>query len=545
MDESGETNSTFTGTESTTSASTMPGLGYLSGKAIRVVGTAVVNGVDAIFRRRGLPQQHHEVTPDRRADSRASSDHYNDSLEDISRTGTYTSSSTIPGLGYLSGTVIKGVGTVVTNQVDNILIRQRLAQLEAILGQNSCAITTDSRDRESLYNDLLELSRPVYNSSIRTRAFRLIMGRVGGMDFEDLAAAVLKWPIDESYDLLDAMVSCIQVSSSDPITPKSMYYSAGQDAYRTQLRYASWSSEEMRFTAFLLYVGLTISLSSSPAFSRLVLRVNIPYIIGKLLALRDEWSKYLLPGQFVLHALIKNLDPVEDSTSIYHLRRILNSNPTLGPIPASFFLSAPSSKEESSYISQLRDMFQETELIHKEPPLFPGTQKKIAFAWGIKSAKQRHRDKRWVIDPTIDAFLTSASEVHQDTVQTKRIIWPSLSAKRLWKISPLNTKTLHTAVHRRSTLSHRKNALIPLPFFPPPPKQKILKSSETTVAENQAEVRNREITSLMEQLNMQHKGSYRVPELRARIDQMIQESEILMEPLPVYQLPPAYELEDR
>lgn len=90
MDESGsyyETNSTFTDTESSTeSASTMPGLGYLSGKAIRVVGTAVVNGVDAIFRGRRLPQQHHEVIPDRRVTgSRASSDHYNDFLEDISR----------------------------------------------------------------------------------------------------------------------------------------------------------------------------------------------------------------------------------------------------------------------------------------------------------------------------------------------------------------------------------------------------------------------------------------------------------------------------
>ena len=53
---------------------------------------------------------------------------------------------------------------------------------------------------------------PVYSLSIRTRAFRLIMGEVGGMNSGDLAAAVVASPWSDSYDLLKAVVLCLWVA---------------------------------------------------------------------------------------------------------------------------------------------------------------------------------------------------------------------------------------------------------------------------------------------------------------------------------------------
>ena len=36
------------------------------------------------------------------------------------------------------------------------------------------------------------------------------MGQVGAMEFEDLAAAVMDWPLYETYDLLKAMILCLR-----------------------------------------------------------------------------------------------------------------------------------------------------------------------------------------------------------------------------------------------------------------------------------------------------------------------------------------------
>lgn len=71
---------------------------------------------------------------------------------------TITSSSTVPGLGSLSGKAIKRVGTAVLNRVEDILIRRRLAQAEALLGQRADTANANSV-LKSLYSDLLELSR--------------------------------------------------------------------------------------------------------------------------------------------------------------------------------------------------------------------------------------------------------------------------------------------------------------------------------------------------------------------------------------------------
>ncbi|KAF9069016.1 hypothetical protein BDP27DRAFT_1421442 [Rhodocollybia butyracea] len=79
-------------------------------------------------------------------------------------TGTFTSASTIPGLGALSGKAIKQVGIAVVNGVNAIIIQRRLAQLEATLGQKDTM--THSSDVKSLYSDLLELARTIYSLPI-------------------------------------------------------------------------------------------------------------------------------------------------------------------------------------------------------------------------------------------------------------------------------------------------------------------------------------------------------------------------------------------
>ncbi|KAE9391165.1 hypothetical protein BT96DRAFT_979948 [Gymnopus androsaceus JB14] len=86
----------------------------------------------------------------------------------------------------------------------------RLAQAEAVLGPNSHSRIPSYSHLKSVYGDILELSRPAYSLSIRTQAFRLIMGEVGGMEFEDLAAAMVNWDVSLSHDLLKAIMLCSQ-----------------------------------------------------------------------------------------------------------------------------------------------------------------------------------------------------------------------------------------------------------------------------------------------------------------------------------------------
>lgn len=78
----------------------------------------------------------------------------------LTRTGTFTSSSTIPGLGATSGKAFKRLGTALVNGVDAILIRRKIAQLETIFGQKTTK-PTESSSLKSLCCDLLELSRCV------------------------------------------------------------------------------------------------------------------------------------------------------------------------------------------------------------------------------------------------------------------------------------------------------------------------------------------------------------------------------------------------
>ncbi|KAF5376169.1 hypothetical protein D9757_009325 [Collybiopsis confluens] len=123
-------------------------------------------------------------------------------------TNTFSSSSTIPGLGALSGKVIKRVGTAVVDTLDGILIRRRMAQIELSHRQEHKAINV--KERRALYNDLLELYRPGYSLRIRSRAFSLIMEKIPGAAVQDLAIALVNRPLAESHNLLLDVLLTIQ-----------------------------------------------------------------------------------------------------------------------------------------------------------------------------------------------------------------------------------------------------------------------------------------------------------------------------------------------
>ncbi|KAF9067667.1 G-protein alpha subunit-domain-containing protein [Rhodocollybia butyracea] len=354
-------------------------------------------------------------------------------------TRTFTPTSTITGLGFLSGKAIKRVGTVIVNGIDALLIRRRLGQLEATLDQtNTTTATADPSDVQSLYSDLLELSRPVYSLSIRTRAFRVIMGKVGGMDFQDLAIAVANWPIYEAYDLLKAMILCFRNPSTTDLLNSvgdngeklKRYCNAGLDAYKACSPYKTSASPGPMSTrksnlciAFLLYLGLTSSFSKDPAFSRLLMELNIPLFITEtypnILKPKHRWSMHLLPARLLLHALIENLDPVKDTTSVAQLQKLLRGSSPAFAISPSRQLIAGSSVH--SKISQLQSVFRGREL--KKPNILllgSGDSGKTTMAKQfLKAVRGPYTDTERakyiepVIRSTLDAFsrLISAQSV--------------------------------------------------------------------------------------------------------------------------------------
>ncbi|KAF5367665.1 hypothetical protein D9757_010994 [Collybiopsis confluens] len=241
---------------------------------------------------------------------------------------TVTSSSTIPGLGALSGKVIKRLGSAVVNQFDAVLIRRRLSQIENVFRMHSDnAMGPDSV--RGLYSDILELSRPVYSLSIRTRALRLIMGRVGAMEFEDLVEAVVAWPLSESESLLRVMLKCL----SENVFPSARlmtFYVAGKEGYKSHLPYSSpdGMSRASFWIPFLSFIALASASNPDPAFSRFVMtELNMFSLVTEIypgiLEPRSRLPDLLLPARLFLRALLESLDSDTDSVQIDRLRGIL------------------------------------------------------------------------------------------------------------------------------------------------------------------------------------------------------------------------------
>ncbi|KAE9388571.1 hypothetical protein BT96DRAFT_927010, partial [Gymnopus androsaceus JB14] len=213
----------------------------------------------------------------------------------LTSTGTLT--SFIPGLGATSGTALKRVGSVVVNGVEAILIRRRISLLETIFKQNKL------RPLKADYDDLLELSRSEYEPSIRKRAFRVIMGITGGMEFESLAFAVSEWHQDLSCDLLREITLCFRLEDNpEEINPLPSSFIQRQNA---------------DINAFLLFIALVISFSQTPSFSRMVIHeLDMLTFITQTILNSDfdfGFGLSLLPAKLVFRALLEKLDPTVDS----------------------------------------------------------------------------------------------------------------------------------------------------------------------------------------------------------------------------------------
>ncbi|KAF9045875.1 hypothetical protein BDP27DRAFT_1373994 [Rhodocollybia butyracea] len=260
-----------------------------------------------------------------------------------STSGTAGTSSTIHGPGALSGKAIKRFGTLIVKGVDAIMYRRRLAQIESILQENSNAVKNlNLKARQSLYSDLLELSRSVYNIPIRTRAFHLIMRKIGRKesDLEDLASTIVQLPPSKFYDLLSDMFFCIQMYKkarpmpdrdarwqNDKLLASLMsYYYAGLDAYshdtRTSAPRVDVPTAVFRIP-FLISLHLMASSSTSPSFSRVLLGLGILEFIIET-SFQEVGPLYEDLGKSLLQAVLDKLDPIQDIHSISRIQKLID-----------------------------------------------------------------------------------------------------------------------------------------------------------------------------------------------------------------------------
>jgi len=129
------------------------------------------------------------------------------------------------------------------------------------------------------------------------------------------------------------VTSNLEGSSASSALP-AQYYAAGLHAYKTRLPYKSGDSSKSDFcVAFLMFMGLAISLSRSSAFSRLVateldLVSFMTQIYPSFLKPKMPWSRELLRAELVLIALLEKLDPVNDYQPIARLHEVLSLTTT-------------------------------------------------------------------------------------------------------------------------------------------------------------------------------------------------------------------------
>ncbi|KAK1225760.1 hypothetical protein PQX77_011291 [Marasmius sp. AFHP31] len=179
--------------------------------------------------------------------------------------------TTIPGLGYLSGKAIKRLGEAVLNGVDNVVVVRQLGRIEAsVKTDNAWHEDTPPSDVKRMCGVLLELSRPGYPFSIRTRALRVIMALIGSMKFMGLAAALVdlnSMPQTQThlYDVLDCLWDSKlsenafkrEVEAGDEATRKkiSALRSAGYESYVASSPQAH-TSILLLSSPFVLYLTL-------------------------------------------------------------------------------------------------------------------------------------------------------------------------------------------------------------------------------------------------------------------------------------------------
>ncbi|KAJ8091573.1 hypothetical protein PM082_024497 [Marasmius tenuissimus] len=154
----------------------------------------------------------------------------------VSKTDTLLSGSTIPGLGSISGKAIKQLGEALLNGVDYIRVNRELTRIESHFQQSPTNQLLDIQSVEGMYHTLFELTHPGYTQSVRMRAFKIVMKRIGGMNFKDLARALVyldSW--STTYRHLRSAIECCWRSGS-PWDSDFDHHTAGYYSYRLHRR---------------------------------------------------------------------------------------------------------------------------------------------------------------------------------------------------------------------------------------------------------------------------------------------------------------------
>ncbi|KAK7047688.1 hypothetical protein VNI00_006456 [Paramarasmius palmivorus] len=239
-----------------------------------------------------------------------------------SSTGTYTTTSSIRGLGSLSGIAIRKLGEVVIYGIDSIMIRRRLTQIGERFSDTGHA-------DEQCFNDLLEFSR----HTVRKRALRLIMAKIGSLDFGDLAvsAVALRSSADFRHHV-SSVLSCLwwDDTDSDTITVSSSSThdspppsrsgkmsprSAGCESYMVSLpvRDAEQAPDFLLCAPATLYLAVIASLGDQE-HSRIIIELGVLSFLRELgcYDIRVHSTYGGLASQLLLRTLTTRLDKVYD-----------------------------------------------------------------------------------------------------------------------------------------------------------------------------------------------------------------------------------------
>ncbi|KAJ8091567.1 hypothetical protein PM082_024491 [Marasmius tenuissimus] len=174
----------------------------------------------------------------------------------ISKTETLSSGSTGLGPGSISGKAIKRLGEAVLNGVDYILINREFTRIESFFRQNSTNRFLNVENTEGMYRTLFELTHPGYTKSVRTRALKIVMKRIGGMSFKILARALVhldSW--STTYRQLSSAIACCWRSGKTWLSDTD-YHTAGYESYRSNHKGGLSSTEPISlYLALVALIG--------------------------------------------------------------------------------------------------------------------------------------------------------------------------------------------------------------------------------------------------------------------------------------------------
>ncbi|KAG7095729.1 hypothetical protein E1B28_006439 [Marasmius oreades] len=283
-------------------------------------------------------------------------DSYSEIASLDSFTGTETSRSTVPGLGYLSGKATKRLGEAVLNGVDYLVVNRQLNRVEARIRKDGSLDKHEAEGRD-MCSILLELTHPGYSFPVQTKALRLIMEQIGSMSFKSLAAALVV--MNSSFTThrhLLTIIEClwssrrIGVSSDtatirDSMTTKKITacQAAGYEAYMAVFTNSNDMSVLSSSSAFILYLAFIIAIGSKD-HARIIFSLDISRFleaIGLFDPLRSRSET--IAGRLLLHVIALKLDPIQDADAVASIENNIstlkmsrsnpsNSRPKLDPI---------------------------------------------------------------------------------------------------------------------------------------------------------------------------------------------------------------------